>query len=396
MDKIIFGTKSEGYMGYAVRDIIPKFSLHLPTSHFENLNPTEVEISQSSNIIERIFQTKISALDKLKLDLIYQLKNLIILLLRSEEISPILENIVNGFENKIIKKWKSEYSTIFDGAMIFNGIVGTKEEPINKISQILFDNNLEDLNEEQKKECVSYAILIKEVFYSFTLLKESIEKLEKIPRLELLYEVYKKSNSMLQVLFKDKKLIFDNKPLGDLMLYRKSRNAYSHLSLIFNGNCFNWGEVMAIERNMNGDYLGVIKSEKIVKLRWDLTYLLCFLSQMFCIFPLMIRSNEQSSTQSKKKEAKPQLFIDYMSGQVYILEKCPFCKKEITKGIENTVRVPKIEIEINKKDEKLDKLYPVKHKINKPKTFCNLECFINYIKDNTSEEICLEIISSFK
>ncbi len=54
----------------------------------------------------------------------------------------ILDNIVNGFENKIIKKWKSEYSVIFDGAMIFNGIVGTKEELINRISQIFVDTSI--------------------------------------------------------------------------------------------------------------------------------------------------------------------------------------------------------------------------------------------------------------
>ena len=89
---------------------------------------------------------------------------------------------MNGFEKKIIKKWKSEYKAIFNGAMIFNGVVATKDEPLNKISKILFNNDLKDLNEEQKKECVSYAILIKEVFYSFTLLKESIEKFEEIPK----------------------------------------------------------------------------------------------------------------------------------------------------------------------------------------------------------------------
>ena len=286
MDKIIFGTQSEGYMGYAIRDIIPKFSLHLLTQNFKNLNPTKEEITQSASIIERIFQTKISELDNLKLDLIYQLKNLIILLLRSKDISPILLNITKGFENKIYKNWKSEYNSIFNGAMIFNGVVATKDEPINIISQILFNKNIKDLNEEQNKECVSYAILIKEVFYSFALLKESIEAKEEIPRLELLYETYKKCNSMLQKLFGDKNVIFDDKSSGDLMLYRKSRNAYSHLSLIFNGNCFNRGDIVAIERNSKGKYRGVIESEKVLKLRWDLTYLLCFLSQVFCIFSL--------------------------------------------------------------------------------------------------------------
>ncbi len=53
MDKIIFGTKSQSYIGYTIRDAIPKFSLHLPTSHFKNLNPTDEEINQSSDIIER-------------------------------------------------------------------------------------------------------------------------------------------------------------------------------------------------------------------------------------------------------------------------------------------------------------------------------------------------------
>ncbi len=396
MDKIIFGTRSKGYMGFAVMDIIPKFSMHLPTQHFKDLNPTEEEINQSSSIIERIFQTKMSELDKLELDLIYQLKNLIILLLRSDDISPILENITKGFENKIFKNWKTEYSAIFDGAMIFNGVVATKDDPINIISQILFNKNIKDLSEEQKKECVSYAILIKEVFYSFTLLKDSIENREEIPKLELLYEAYKKSNSMLQKLFGDKTVIFDNKPKGDLMLYRKSRNAISHLSLIFNGNCFNWGELVAIERSMKGDYIGVIKSKNELKLRWDLTYLLCLLSQIFCIFPLMIRTKKKPTTQAKKKEDKPQFFTDYRSGSMYLLEKCPYCMKEITQGEEDRVRVPIVQIEIKKRDEKLDKLYHIKHKINKPKTFCNLECFIKYIKENTSEDIHSEIINSLK
>ena len=162
---------------------------------------------------------------------------------------PVLENIVNGFENKIFKNWKNEYSLVFKGAMIFNGIVASEEDPLNIVSQILFNKDVKDLNEIQKKECISYAILIKEVFYSFILLKQFIEDIEEIPRLELLYEAYKKSNSMLQKLFGEENVIFDNNPLGDLMLYRKSRNAYSHLSLIYNGNCFNWGKIVAIERN---------------------------------------------------------------------------------------------------------------------------------------------------
>jgi len=396
MDKIIFGTEIEGKIGYAIRDIIPKFSLHLPTQHFQDLDPTEEEIKQSSKIVERIFQIKIPTLDKFFLDLIYQLKNLIILLLRSKEISPILDNIVNGSENKIFKNWKNEYGMIFRGAMIFNGVVASDEEPLNIISQILFNTNVEDLNEEQKKECVSYAILIKEVFYSFAILKQSIENIEEIPRLELLYEAYKKINSMLQKLFGDKNVIFDDIPSGDLMLYRKSRNAYSHLSLIFNGNCFNWGDIVAIERSIKGKYLGLIKSEKILNLRWNLTYLLCFLSQVFCIFPVLVRSVEDSEMQSRKKKDKPQLTTDYMSGQVYLVENCPHCKKRITRGTDNSVTIPKIEIHINARDKKLEKLYSVKHTINQSKTFCNLECFVNYIKDKTSKEISSEIINLLK
>jgi len=57
--------------------------------------------------------------------------------------------------------------------------------------------------------------------------------------------------------------------------------------------------------------------------------------------------------------------------------------------------IPKIEIQINKKDEKLDKIYSVKYQINESKIFCNLECFINYIKENTAEKISSEIINSF-
>ncbi len=395
MDQIIFGTKSAGYMGYAVRDIIPKFSLHLPTQHFQNLNPTAEEEKQSITIIERIFQIKYSKLDKLDLDLIFQLKNLIIFLLRSNEISPILENIVVGFENKIFKNWKNEYGVIFRGAMIFNGVVATNDDPLNLVSQILFEKKVDDLDENQKRECVSYAILVKEVFYSFTLLKQSIEEDEEIPRLELLYEAYKKSNLMLQVLFGDKNVIFDNKPSGDLKLYRKSRNAYSHLSLIFNGNCFNWGDLVAIERNMKGDYLGVIKREKIIKLRWDLVYLLCFLSQVLCIYPLEIRSKETPSISTTKKEEGPHFFTDYMSGYMYMVQKCPYCDNEVNKGMDKSVLIPKIEIQINQKDKKLDKMYSVKHQINKSKIFCNLEYFINYIKENTAETISTEIINSF-
>ena len=230
----------------------------------------------------------------------------------------------------------------------------------------------------------------------FALLKQYLKNFEEIPRIELLYEAFKKSNELLQKLFGEKNVIFDNNPRGDLKLYRKTRNAYSHLSLIFNGNCFNWGDNIAIERNMKGDYLGIIKSEMILNLRWDLFYLLCFLSQVFCIFPVIVRASEDSNRQATKKEDEPQLTIDYMSGQVYLVENCPYCKNRITRGIENTVRVPKLEIQINKKDEKLDKFYPLKHSINKPKTFCNLECFVNYVKDNTSEEITSEIINSFK
>ena len=395
MNQIIFGTKSTGYMGYADRDIIPKFSLHLPTQHFQNLNPTAEEEELSVNTIERIFQIKHSKLDKMDLDLIFQLKNLIILLLRSNEISPILENIVVGFENKIFKNWKDEYGILFRGAMIFNGVVATDDDPLNIISQILFEKNVDELDENQKKECVSYAILIKEVFYSYTLLKQSIEQDEQIPRLELLYEAYKKSNSMLQVLFGDKNVIFDNKPSGDLKLYRKSRNAYSHLSLIFNGNCFNWGDLVAIERNMKGDYLGVIKREKILKLRWDLVFLLCFLSQVFCIYPLEIRSKETSSISTTKKEDGPHFFTDYMSGSLYIVQRCPNCNNEVNKGMDKSVLIPKFEIQINQKDKKLDKIYSVKHQINKTKIFCNLECFIKYIKENTADEISTEIINSF-
>lgn len=401
MDKIIFGTKSQGYIGYAIIDTIPKFSLHLPTNHFKDLNPTDEEINKSEEIVERIFQAKIPELNEFELDLIYQLKNLIIKLERSQEISPILENIVKGFEEKITKKWKSKYTAVLNGAMIFNGVIAAEEEPLNIISQILFNLNENDLSKEQKKECVNYAILIKEVFYSFALLKESIEEKEEIPRIELLYETYKKSNSMLQKLFGDKNIIFDDNPSGDLMLYRKSRNAYSHISLIFNGDCFNKGDIVAIDRNSKGKYRGVIESDKVFQLRWDLTYLLCLISQILCIFPLLIKTNEKkekdsSTKQNQKKDNKPMFFTDYMSGYMYLLEKCPYCKKEITQGIDGTVRIPPIKIEIKKKDEKLDKLYPIKHKINEHKTFCNLECFINYIKENTSEEITSEIINSFK
>ena len=396
MDKIIFGTELEGKIGYAIRDIIPKFSLHLPTQHFKNLNSTEEELNQSINIIEKIFQIKISTLEEYQLDLLYQLKNLIILLIRSKEISPILDNIVSGFENKIFKNWKDEYSIIFRGATIFNGVVATRDEPLNVVSQILFNKDIKDLNDKQKIECVSYAILIKEVFYSFALLKQYIENFEEIPRIEILYEAYKKSNEMLQKLFGEKNVIVDNNPRGDLKLYRISRNAYSHLSLIFNGDCYNWGDNVAIERNMKGDYLGIIKSGIISNLRRDLFYLCCFLSQVFCIFPLMVRANEDSNAQVKKKKYEPQLTIDYMSGQVYLVEYCPFCKKRITKGIDNVVKVPKIEIQINKRDEKLDKLFTVKHSISQSKIFCNLECFVNYIKNSTSKEISSEIINSFK
>jgi len=400
MDKIIFGTKTNAIMGVAVRDIIPKFSLHLHTPYFKNLNPTKEEVSQALNIIERLFQTKISDLDKLQYDLIFQLKNLIILLIRSTDVSPILENIVQGFEAKVNKNWKNQYSLIFDGAMIFNGIVGTDQDPLDIISQILYNNNVKDLNNNQRNQCVSYAILIKEVFYSFTLLKESIEKFDKIPKLELLYETYKKCNTMLQILFGDKDIIFDNNPTGDLRLYRKSRNAYSHLSLIFNGNCFNWGDVIAVERNNRGDYLGTISKDSIIDITWDLTHLLCFLSQVFCIYHLMVPSEEtltkQPSDEKKDEEGETHFFMDYMSGQIYPLETCPMCSKRIVREKENIVRIPDIKIEIQKKDQKLDEIYSIKHKINRPKSFCSVKCFINYIKENMSEEIWVEILKSFK
>ena len=200
---------------------------------------------------------------------------------------------------------------------------------------------------------------------------------------------------MLKVLFRDKNVIFDNNPSGDLKLYRKSRNAYSHLSLIFNGDCFNWGDLMAIERNLKGDYLGVIKREKIIKLRCDLVYLLCFLSQVFWIYPLKNKSIESSEISSKKKDDDPHFFTDYMAGQLHLVQKCPYCDKDVNKGMDKSVLVPKIEIEINQKDEKLDKIYSIKQEINKTKIFCNLECFIKYIRDNTLKEISTEIINSF-
>ena len=110
----------------------------------------------------------------------------------------------------------------------------------------------------------------------------------------------------------------------------------------------------------------------------------------------MVRSTKKPEIQPKEKKDKPQLTTDYMSGSMYLLEKCPYCMKEITQGGEDRVRVPIVQIEIKKRDKKLDKLYHIKHKINKPKTFCNLECFIKYMKENTSEDIQSEIINSFK
>ena len=109
----------------------------------------------------------------------------------------------------------------------------------------------------------------------------------------------------------------------------------------------------------------------------------------------MFKSNEKEVVTDEEKDSSPKAFTDYMSGALYLLQKCPYCKKEITRGIEDTVTVPKIEIHINRKDDKLDKLYHIKHQITKSRTFCNVDCFMNYIKDNTSEKITSEVISFF-
>lgn len=305
---------------------------------------------------------------------------------------------MNGFENIILKNWDKDFYNFFIGATIMNGIISYNRNPTDVISNKLYNKRYQELDEKEKTQCLSFGILIKEIYSSFSKIICKYNLTEQIPELEIIYETYQKCERFLSILFNQENIIFDRNNEGILKRIRRLRNAYSHLSIIYTGNAFSEGKTIGIDRNSKGEFRNIIESEELESYRKELFYIITLLSQIMTIFPFLIKkdSNQEDNSDALNKEPRIRHCLDYNSGCLYLVEKCLNCNKEITIDKEGVISAPNYEIISYSYDEILDKKFPNRISVGKSGLFCNINCFKEFIIQNTTRSISKSIITELE
>ena len=169
--KILFGTRIDALFGVSLGKLIIDYAIHVPSQYFKKYNISDVEILEAGNIFFNIFGFKCNNILKCEKQITYQLLNLIVILKRNVRTKEIIDVIQNRFHQKILSQMKSDYYKIFTGAFISNGVVVSGEEPMDFFARHLFQKKKTTLTQDEENDCKDLALIIKETFYSFQILK---------------------------------------------------------------------------------------------------------------------------------------------------------------------------------------------------------------------------------
>jgi len=394
--KEIIGHKEHCSIGHRVEDVVSKYSIVYRTSLFEDLNQSNEERNESNKIIERIFGKNIQDFQDYQKRNLVQINYLITAISRSEMGKPILEDIINGFEEVILPNWNNNYSLIFIGATIMNGIITNNQNPLDVIAQALYSSLYEQIEEKEKEKCLSFGLLIKEIYSSFSILMNDYDKFVEIPKLGQIYETYQKCGRFLNILFKKNNIIFDGNNDGKLKGFRRLRNAHSHLSIINSGNPFRRGKIIAIDRNSHGKFREIIENELLNHYRKELFYIVTFLSQIFTAYPFLVNKKKNTNEQDNENSDTNGTYMNFNSGTLYRVEKCLNCGADVPHYSAKMIKLPPISAINYEYDSLLEKKFSETHQLSKNGYFCDISCFKKYIKNNISKLFSEQLLNEFE
>ena len=116
------------------------------------------------------------------------------------------------------------------------------------------------------------------------------------------------------------------------------------------------------------------------------------------IFPFFVKeiNKNEIDEESDNNSGNNETYMNFNSGTFYAIENCMSCQKNISHSSANMIRLPNLNIISYEYGNLLEKKFPEKVPILKGGIFCNITCFKDYIKKNTSKQISIPILAEIE
>jgi hypothetical protein len=272
-------------------DDLSKQCLCFPENFFNDKNITIVEENSAKQFILKILD-KSQRTNMLEVSFLDQLIKTIVLANRIPSCSVALSYILTKFKESLIPRYFSAYNFVFMGATVFDGVFGA-ENPLNIVSQLLFNTNIDNLDDENKIECTNFAIYVRESFAVSQLIKSDLHFQGPL-YITNLYNLLDKFNYIFKKLFGFR--VFD--VYRKLTPHRYARHAIAHSHYVSDKiDEHNIGRLKIVhwERQSNGKiiakgYLEEILGITVEEIRRDMLYLSVIICQLLTHFQFLFQT----------------------------------------------------------------------------------------------------------
>lgn len=203
-------------------------SLHIPDKIIQqNEKITETEVKNSKIIILKLLGKNDDHIENLNNPWLKHLINATVFAYRRPLCIKAIEYIIKRMEKKINPQYFSAYNFVFMCATSNFGLFNASQMDI--ISQLIFKKHEDVLSEIEKRKCVSFLVLIREIYAVSQIINTDLN-INHSPNILNLYNLIDKFNDLFRDLFKTK--IFDI--YRSLKPHYYARNSIAHAHYIIN------------------------------------------------------------------------------------------------------------------------------------------------------------------